>query len=96
VRRKPCEKDHTGRKIFAGNLESSLNSCSGVSSQGTLATSSVERRDETYLDVFTIAKRCAPFANCNETLVSLALIGVKLLMRPVIPVLLVVNRSPIW
>jgi len=48
-----------------------------------------------YLDVFTIANRCEPFANFSETLVSLELIGVKLLMRPVTPVLLVVNRSPI-
>jgi hypothetical protein len=49
-----------------------------------------------YLLVLTIAKRCAPFASCNETLVSLELIGVKFLIRPVTPVLLVVNKSPIW
>jgi hypothetical protein len=49
-----------------------------------------------YLDVFTIAKRCAPLASLSETLVSLELIGVKLVIRPVTPVLLVVNRSPSW
>jgi hypothetical protein len=48
-----------------------------------------------YLDVFTIANRCAPFANLSETRVSFELIGVKLVIRPVTPVFDVVNRSPI-
>ena len=49
-----------------------------------------------YLVVLTIARRCAPFANCKDTLVSLELIGANFTILPVIPVLLVVNKSPIW
>ena len=75
---------------------SSLVSYSGRSSQGTFATSSVERRDETYLVVDTIAKRRCPFANCKEIRVSLELIGENFTILPVTPVLLVVNKSPIW
>ena len=64
-------------------------SCSGQSSQGTLATSSVERRDEIYLLVFTIAKRLEPFANVRPTRVTVLFSGAKELIRPVTPVLLV-------
>jgi len=49
-----------------------------------------------YLVVLTIARRCAPFAMRSETLVSLELIGENFSILPVIPVLLVVNKSPIW
>jgi hypothetical protein len=49
-----------------------------------------------YLVVLTIARRCAPFANCKDTLVSLELIGENFTILPVTPVLLVVNKSPIW
>jgi hypothetical protein len=48
-----------------------------------------------YLVVLTIARRCAPFANCKDTLVSLELIGENFTILPVTPVLLVVNKSPI-
>jgi hypothetical protein len=56
----------------------------------------VERRDENYLVVDTIAKRRCPFANCKEIRVSLELIGENFTILPVTPVLLVVNKSPIW
>jgi hypothetical protein len=49
-----------------------------------------------YLDVLTIARRREPFANCSDTLVSLELIGENFTILPVTPVLLVVNKSPIW
>jgi hypothetical protein len=49
-----------------------------------------------YLLVFTIAKRREPFAKTRLTLVTLLLIGEKPAIRPVTPVLLVVNRSPTW
>jgi hypothetical protein len=49
-----------------------------------------------YLVVLTIARRREPFANCSETLVSLELSGENFTIRPVTPVLLVVNKSPIW
>jgi len=49
-----------------------------------------------YLVVLTIARRCAPFAKRKDTLVSLELIGENFSILPVIPVLLVVNKSPIW
>ena len=49
-----------------------------------------------YLVVLTIARRCAPFANCKDTLVSLELIGENFTILPVTPVLLVVNKSPSW
>jgi hypothetical protein len=43
-----------------------------------------------------MARRREPFANCSDTLVSLELIGENFTILPVTPVLLVVNRSPIW
>jgi hypothetical protein len=46
--------------------------------------------------VLTIAKRRCPLANCNEIRVSLELIGENFTILPVTPVLLVVNKSPIW
>jgi hypothetical protein len=49
-----------------------------------------------YLVVLTIARRREPFANCSDTLVSLELIGENFTILPVTPVLLVVNKSPIW
>jgi hypothetical protein len=49
-----------------------------------------------YLVVLTIARRLAPFANCKDTLVVLELIGENFTILPVIPVLLVVNKSPSW
>jgi hypothetical protein len=49
-----------------------------------------------YLVVLTIARRREPFANCKETRVSLELIGENFTILPVTPVLLVVNKSPIW
>jgi hypothetical protein len=49
-----------------------------------------------YLVVLTIARRREPFANCKEIRVSLELIGENFTILPVTPVLLVVNRSPIW
>jgi hypothetical protein len=49
-----------------------------------------------YLVVLTIARRREPFANCNEIRVSLELIGENFTILPVTPVLLVVNKSPIW
>jgi hypothetical protein len=49
-----------------------------------------------YLVVLTIARRREPFANCSDTLVSLELIGENFTILPVIPVLLVVNKSPSW
>jgi hypothetical protein len=49
-----------------------------------------------YLVVLTIAKRREPFANCKEIRVSLELIGENFTILPVTPVLLVVNKSPIW
>jgi hypothetical protein len=56
----------------------------------------IEHRDETYLVVLTIARRREPFANCKEIRVSLELIGENFTILPVTPVLLVVNKSPIW
>jgi hypothetical protein len=56
----------------------------------------VERRDENYLVVDTIAKRRCPFANCKEIRVSFELIGENFTILPVMPVLLVVNKSPSW
>jgi hypothetical protein len=47
-----------------------------------------------YLVVLTIARRREPFANCKDTLVVLELIGENFTILPVIPVLLVVNKSP--
>jgi hypothetical protein len=47
-----------------------------------------------HLLVLTIAKRREPFAKTKLTLVTLLDIGVKPAIRPVIPVLLVVNKSP--
>jgi hypothetical protein len=49
-----------------------------------------------YLVVLTIARRREPFANCKEIRVSLELIGENFTILPVTPVLLVVNKSPIW
>ena len=49
-----------------------------------------------YLVVLTIARRCAPFAKRKDTLVVLELIGENFTILPVTPVLLVVNKSPIW
>jgi hypothetical protein len=49
-----------------------------------------------YLVVLTIARRREPFANCKDTLVSLELSGENFTILPVTPVLLVVNKSPIW
>jgi hypothetical protein len=49
-----------------------------------------------YLVVLTIARRREPFASCSETLVSLELSGENFTILPVIPVLLVVNKSPSW
>jgi hypothetical protein len=49
-----------------------------------------------YLVVLTIARRREPFANCSDTLVVLELIGENFTILPVIPVLLVVNKSPSW
>jgi len=46
--------------------------------------------------VLTIARRREPFANCKEIRVSLELIGENFTILPVTPVLLVVNKSPIW
>ena len=46
--------------------------------------------------MLTIARRREPFANCSDTLVSLELIGENFTILPVIPVLLVVNKSPSW
>jgi hypothetical protein len=43
-----------------------------------------------------MARRREPFANCSDTLVSLELIGENFTILPVTPVLLVVNKSPIW
>jgi hypothetical protein len=47
-----------------------------------------------YLLVFTIAKRFEPFAKVKPTRVTLFEIGEKEFILPVIPVLLVVNKSP--
>lgn len=49
-----------------------------------------------YLVVDTIAKRREPFASFSDTRVVFELIGENFTIRPVTPVLLVVNRSPIW
>jgi len=49
-----------------------------------------------YLDVLTIAKRCCPFANNRLTRVTFGDTAEKDLILPVTPVLLVVNKSPIW
>ena len=78
-----CDLDHTPRGIFARQLKDE---------QFELMLRSLTN----YLVVLTIARRCAPFANCKDTLVSLELIGANFTILPVIPVLLVVNKSPIW
>jgi hypothetical protein len=51
--------------------------------------------DLDHLLVFTIAKRREPFDSTRLTLVTLLDIGVNPAIRPVTPVLLVVNKSPI-
>ena len=82
-----CDLDHAPRGIFAG-----INSWGGNLSDYTIQT----HPKIIYLVVLTIARRCAPFANFSETLVVLELIGENFTILPVIPVLLVVNKSPIW
>jgi len=71
---------------------SEINSWGGDLSDYTLQT----HPKIIYLVVLTIARRREPFANCKDTLVSLELIGENFTILPVIPVLLVVNKSPSW
>jgi hypothetical protein len=77
-----CDLDHRPRPVFAGQLK--------------ISSLELMLRSFYYLVVLTIARRREPFANCKETRVSLELIGENFTILPVTPVLLVVNKSPIW
>ena len=89
-----CDLGHTA----SGFLGSSFNSCSGAELLRGLSQKICRelRVVIIYLVVDTIAKRRCPFANCKEIRVSLELIGENFTILPVTPVLLVVNKSPIW
>jgi hypothetical protein len=89
-----CDLHH----VASGFLGSSFNSCSGEKLLRGLSQKICRelRVVIIYLVVDTIAKRRCPFANCSEIRVSLELIGENFTILPVTPVLLVVNKSPIW
>ena len=89
-----CDLGH----IASDFLGSSFNSCSGAELLRGLSQKICRelRVVIIYLVVDTIAKRRCPFANCKEIRVSLELIGENFTILPVTPVLLVVNKSPIW
>jgi hypothetical protein len=94
-----CDLHHKAVPFLQGNLKvSSLYSCSGVALLRGLSQKICRelRVAIIYLVVLTIARRREPFANCKEIRVSLELIGENFTILPVTPVLLVVNKSPIW
>ena len=91
-----CDLDHCPR-VFAGELKDEQFRTHTQESYLRERLLQVAWSAEiNYLVVDTIAKRRCPFANCKEIRVSLELIGENFTILPVTPVLLVVNKSPIW
>ena len=92
-----CDLDHVASGFFAGELKSEQFRTHTQESYLREHLLQVAWSAEiNYLVVDTIAKRRCPFANCKEIRVSLELIGENFTILPVTPVLLVVNKSPIW